>query len=854
MPPPDHSWSNRFADAVIRHRGAFVLGVLAAGLVAAFGIPRLRTDSSPEQLVASHDGQRQLADELRRRFGDSDRVVFLLVRAEDVLAPAPLAHVHALSRHFREAPFVEAVRSVTVTPVPRAAEGAGRAAQPAASGAADLADLDDLDDLADLADLDDLADLEDEEPVPIEVHDALGTLARAEPERFPRGVLSVHDRLGALEAGPLVRGDTVEPGEVRAVRRALDDAPLLQGRLVSADRTVAAVALDLAPGGPRATERAVDAIEAWLAAHPPPVGVRVDVGGLPVLRTVLADGIERDRAVLLPLTLLVCALLLFASFRWTGGVVLPLVTVGVAAVVVVGGMGATGVPMNVLNNVVPALLIVIGLSDGIHIVNRYREELRALGDRAAAARRTVKGMAVACFSTSITTSVGLASLAVSRTEMLRTFGLLASVGILLAYVVTILFLPPALTWFRVPPRVLPQGPGRLERGIEALTAALMRRPWAVLAAALAVLAVGVVGASRIEVDTALEDQLDEGDPALATLRLMDTKLAGTRPLEILLRSEREGRLLEPDVLAVLDETARWLEGHSAVLATMSAADPLHELWRHVTGDPSVRRARFRSGAQVEALAVLLAQSPDDPLRAWARGDGRIGRMQVMLADVGARRSAALIEALRARLEARLPADVTIGMTGEGYVGSFAVESIVSDLSWSLGLAVVVIFGTLTLLFRSVRLGLLSVPPNVIPLVLTAAWMALRGISLNVATVIIFSISLGLAVDGTIHVLVRFREERRRGRDPEAALLCAARGSGRAIVVSTLTLAAGFGVLAFSELVPVRRMGELIAVTVVGCLLADLIVLPPLLKLFGAPRGAPRRRRAPGGEKEREATA
>jgi hypothetical protein len=144
---------------------------------------------------------------------------------------------------------------------------------------------------------------------------------------------------------------------------------------------------------------------------------------------------------------------------------------------------------------------------------------------------------------------------------------------------------------------------------------------------------------------------------------------------------------------------------------------------------------------------------------------------------------------------------------------------------------------MTLLLRSVRLGLLSIPSNVIPLVVTMAYMVVREIPLNAATVIIFSISIGLAVDSTIHVLARYREETLGGLGSNEALIRAARGTGQAIVVSNLTLMAGFMVLTMSSFVPVRNFGELIAITVGGCLVATLVVQPALLKIAGLPRRA-----------------
>jgi predicted RND superfamily exporter protein len=180
--------------------------------------------------------------------------------------------------------------------------------------------------------------------------------------------------------------------------------------------------------------------------------------------------------------------------------------------------------------------------------------------------------------------------------------------------------------------------------------------------------------------------------------------------------------------------------------------------------------------------------------------------------------------------------ISVSFTGEAYTGSRGQAAVVTDLLGSMLVAIVVIFLLLAFFFRSIRLGLLSIPPNLIPLVATMAYMVWREIPLNVSTVIIFSISLGLAVNGTIHVLARFREEMQHGLGREAALVRAARGTGRAIVISCITLMAGFSVLLLSSFVPVRNFGELIAITIGGCLVATLIVLPPLLSVAGGTGG------------------
>jgi predicted RND superfamily exporter protein len=255
-------------------------------------------------------------------------------------------------------------------------------------------------------------------------------------------------------------------------------------------------------------------------------------------------------------------------------------------------------------------------------------------------------------------------------------------------------------------------------------------------------------------------------------------------------------------------------------------------------DPSVRSENFKSAKQVRGLVTMMSQRNPSPLSEWLTEDGTKARVQIKLRDVGAQATMRFLDALEKMIASELADDktVTVSFTGEAYTGSRGQAAVVSDLLGSLLIAVLVIFLLLAFFFRSIRLGLLSIPPNLIPLVATMAYMVWREIPLNVSTVIIFSISLGLAVNGTIHVLARFREEMHKGIGREAALVLAARGTGRAIVISCVTLMAGFSVLLVSSFVPVRNFGELIAVTIGGCLVATLIVLPPLLRVAGGDGG------------------
>ncbi len=836
---------NWLAKLVTERRKLVIWVSVLVTLAFATQIPKLTADPAPESLLSSFEGEEYalIQQRFEEWFGKRRTAVLLLVEADDVLSRETLQQIHNLSLYFAEKPWVAKVAGITTLNIPRRVKGVTDD---------DLDDLDGLEEVggpADEGDLDDLDDLDEGEDeadaqgnLEDDVFNALLDIIESDPDRFPGGIARVGPALSAeLQTDPIIEGAEVTEEEAVELAAAIEGNPLLVGRLIDEDHTVAGIALQLPELDPREMTKAMDELREGLD-RPEFQGIKVHVGGLPYLRSVIVSKMREDNLRLIPLTVLVCLLLLALSFRWVPGVLLPLGAVAITALVVVGGMGLFGEPMNVLNNVIVPLLIIIGISDATHLIQRYRDEVTddEDTDRNAAGRRTVSAIAVAVMLTSATTAAGLASLVVSKTVMLRHFGITAAIGVMISYVVIITFVPAILTWATPPKRaeVRRERTSMFTNVTSSLVAKLLHWRWAVLGAtALFTVGAGYV-ASQITVDHALLDQFDETDPVYTTTLLIEEKLAGVRPLEVVLVSTEEDHFMDPEMVQTIQKIRNWAALRPEIIRSLSYGDMLRESYALLADDPSVRSENFKSTKQVKGLVTMMSQRKPSPLSDWLTEDGKKARVQFKLRDVGAQATIRFLDALEEIIEGEFGDDetVSVSFTGDAYTGSRGQAAVVNDLLGSLLVAVLVIFLLLAFFFRSIRLGLLSIPPNLIPLVATMAYMVWREIPLNVSTVIIFSISLGLAVNGTIHVLARFREEMHTGIGREAALVRAARGTGRAIVISCVTLMAGFSVLLLSSFVPVRNFGELIAVTIGGCLVATLIVLPPLLRVAGGSGG------------------
>ncbi|MFT6395555.1 MAG: putative RND superfamily exporter protein [Bradymonadia bacterium] len=763
------------AAATTRHRastlaviGGIVLGSL--GVVVAFGIP---LDFTPQALFETFEDQQDIDARFVEHFGATENVAMVLVGHDDVLNAETLQWMHTIGLELQTREYSARVESVTLTGIPRAGPRAG------------------------------------------------------------------DGNVSELLVDSPIEGATIEANEVAALEAALASSSLLDGILISDSRSLATIAVFLADGySDLATlAPAIEDIESLIAIAPP-AGTTAEVGGLANIRVYMVERFRRDQSILIPIAMLICALCLLLSFRWWPATILPTVGVGLAGVVVLGGMAIVQEPFNIINQVVPTLMIVIGISDAIHLVSRYLEELRDGNDRCQAAERTVHTMAAACFLTSFTTAIGFGSLLVSKNGLLSRFGMTAAFGVMVAYVVTIFFLPAALTFFR-PPKLTRAQPtadphrGWIERFSVAVVRASIAKPWLTLVGGGLLTAGMAVLASTVVIDTSLLESFPPRDPTHQQTIMLQEELDGVLPIEVSLSSEQQGRFNDPEILNALTRVQSTAIEHHCVLSSQTYGDLLHEAWAAYTGDPEKLTAEFRSVGQVAQLASLLESGIPNPMDPYVTRDRRHLRVNFKVADCGSRAALLLAAELRVLLDDELEGveGITVELTGDAYSGSLGLDSLIRDMFNSLSLAFVFIFGLLSILFRSLRLGLISIPANVTPLIATMAYMALIGINLNTTTVVIFSVSIGLAVDDTIHMLARFREERARHDDVREALLAAAAGSGKAIVVTSIMLSAGMSVMLISSFMPVRLFGELVCVTLAGCLLSDLVILPAMLVLF-----------------------
>lgn len=806
----------RFAEWTIGLRWYVVALLVLVTAVFASQIPKLKADFTPSDLFANFGDAREVAEEFRGTFGNTDNVILVLVEAPDVTTPQSLEFIYTLTQQAREVPGVVGAQSITSLPEPPAGV------------------LDGEDPLLD----EPVAEAGSFTDALFNFYDSVVGVAllggEASDAKSSADAKDAEDASARFD--PIVQGLPISAERAELVERVATMSPMIHGRLLAKDRSVAAIvaSLDNDITQNKELKEVVEHFEQLLRdTAAPSVDIEASLGGLPYIRTSVVRNMSADQAVLLPAAIGVSLLILFLVFRWLPALLLPILGVGMSAVVLVGGMAIVGQSMDILNNIIPTLVVLIGISSTIHIINRYRDNIAQGRPKNGAASDAMSTMVLACFLTSFTTAIGFASLGVSKTEILRSFGLTAASGVMIAYVVVILFVPASLTFFRTPRvRKTSEEQGGFEDLIERATRGLLRFRWAILGVAFVSIVTAMALGLRTNVDSAVLDQVDPKDEVYRTTRLIEQKLGGIRPLEVYIQTEEPWGALQPDVIYTLAALTDYAQTHDGVLATLGYTVLLQETQRMLSGTSAADEEDLVDAQQLSALVRLMQKHPQNPLASWLRNEGKNARVQIMVEDMGARKTNELLDDLETEIAGLFGSmeGVDVRLTGDAYVGSRGLDAVITDLIGSLATAILIIFIVLSILFRSPRLGLISIPPALMPLAFTLCWMWIRGIPLNTATAIIFSIAIGMTVDGCIHFMTRFREEYRGDIALDEAIVAAARSTGKAIIFTCIALIVGFGVMLVSQFVPIRRFGELVAFTIFIMMLATMLVLPALLRV------------------------
>ena len=644
-----------------------------------------------------------------------------------------------------------------------------------------------------------------------------------------------------VDVGRLMEEVPERPEDLAALRERVLHDPLLVRNLVSVDGRAAGIAVRFRDMTDREfiAAKIDDQIGAVVEAARR-TGVRIHVAGRPHAKAAVYRGMVRDLGALVPLALWTLATVLAFATGSRRGVVLPLLNVGVALLWTFAVMALSGRPITILGTMLGPELIAIGGVFGVHLVAAYDEERHAPGTARAITERALADEATPIAISTATTMIGFGSLCLSNVPAVAEFGAFAVLGVgatsLLATSVLpalLVLLPPhrevsALPAFlaRWSERCVLEG----KRGLARISAASANHAGAWILGGLVAAGISAYAMPRIVIDTDYLSFFDEDSPVRQDFAAVGRMLAGAIPVYVVIDGDGPGSFREPAALRALERLEERAERLPGVSHTSSVVDTLRVMNRAIEADDP---AAERIPDERAAVSEMLQLAPKDEMSRFVNADQSRANLIVRTAEVGSASIRRLVSGLHALLRETLPEGFHGEVTGNAILLARSDDGIAESQLQSVGSAAGAIFVLVTLALRSIRLGIIAMIPNLLPVAMYFGMLGLGAAPLSLPTSLIGAVALGIAVDDTVHFLVRYRRERRAGLSPEEAARVTGLRTGLPIVTAAIMLASGFLVIALSSFATLRQFGTLFAVTVLFCIVAELVLMPALLVRFRA---------------------
>lgn len=638
------------------------------------------------------------------------------------------------------------------------------------------------------------------------------------------GVDGVHEVLSLA-----AQGAPADEAGIAALRERVRRSPLL-GQLVAPGDEATLLAIELDADlihDPTGETAAVVALRQALTSAG---GERPRMAGNPVLAETIEANNVRDTNLFSGLMMLLVGLSTLVLLRRIGPALLPGLVVLVAVGWTIGWFVAAGNQTNWVTSIIAPILMLVGVADAVHFLARYQQELPNAGSRKEAVRRTLEAITLPCLFTSLTTAAGFTSLVVNEVVPVRTFGIYAGLGVLLALVATLAVLPAVLaagTSKKAPPKV---EEGRFTALLASVDRRVRARPVVVVLVSLAVLLPLTAGAFFIQVETNLLKYFADDAPLVQDSLFIEEAWGGCSPLDIVVDAGKAGAAIEPATLEAVAELHGRLEALPGVARGVSVVDLVADLSLGTGGEGGIP-------VDHRVVDLLLLSVDDDVLGRWLEPDRRLLRMSTRFqgATLGVQEARAVIEDIEEAAAEALGGRASARLTGSSLLFMNMDDYLVQGQIKSVALLLLVLLVAMTVLFRSVRMGLLAMVPNVVPIAVMLGLMGWLDIRLDGFTVMIACIAVGIGVDDTIHYLHHLKHELGAGKPLERAMADTVTSVGRALVFTSVVLALGFWIFCLSDFVGTFNFGLLTGVTVLVALVADLVMLPAAIKLVGVPK-------------------
>ena len=562
-------------------------------------------------------------------------------------------------------------------------------------------------------------------------------------------------------------------------------------------------------------------------------GLDVRISGMPYIRTLNAKSIVDEIPIFIGAALFITSLIFFLFFRSFRATLISLIVVCFGVMWTFGIIGLLGYEITVLTALIPPLIIVIGIPNCIFLINKYQHEVKLHGNKVKSLQRVITKVGNATLMTNVTTASGFATFILTESKLLKEFGIVASLSILAIFILCLLIIPIMYTFLPYPKKRHLQHLNKRWIGafVNWMENMVRHKKITIYITTLVLIIASIIGIHQIKISGSLIEDMPQNTEFFNDIRFFESEFNGIMPLEIMIDTKRKKGVMKLSTLKRMEQLEELIDEIPELSRPISVVSLVkYSKQAYYNGNPKYYQLPTSQENNFILTYAKNSTSNVDMLTNFVDSTGQYARITTFMKDIGTDKMERIQEDLQNKINKVFPKErYEVIMTGKALVFQKGTKYLVKNLAISLTLAIVLIALFMAYLFRSFRMIIVSLIPNLLPLAVTAGLMGYVGVPIKPSTILVFSIAFGISVDDTIHFLAKYRQELQANHwKIRKSVYAALRETGVSMIYTSIVLFFGFSVFTISSFGGTVALGALVSITLLFAMLSNLLLLPSLL--------------------------
>ncbi|WP_264520274.1 efflux RND transporter permease subunit [Flavobacterium sp. N1994] len=652
--------------------------------------------------------------------------------------------------------------------------------------------------------------------------------------------LQKNDTLEKFELVPLVNQKrTLDPTYLAEIKRQLfHDLPFYEGLLFNKKSGSIRSAIYInkkVVNSPIRKKFILNVLVPEVAKFEKKTGIDLKVSGMPYIRTINTENMKGEIGLFIGAALFITSLIFFLFFRSHRATFISICILIVGVMWSFGTLGLFHYKITILTAIIPPLIIVIGITNCIFLINKYQQEIKTHRNQAKALQRVISKIGVSTLMTNLTTAIGFATFMITGNDLLYEFGLVTSINVITVYLLTLMVVPIVYSFMPLPKeKHLNHLSKNYLSSILNLVENLVKNKRNLIYSIYGLLLIfSVIGVSQMKVSGSLIGEMPKSASFFKDIVFFEKEFNGVMPLEIMINTKRKKGVMKSSTLRKMDELQTTIDSIPELSKPVSIVNLVkYSKQAFYNGNPEYYDL---PNSQEQAFILSYAKnatkgSKDNLMKSYVDSTGQYARITTFMKDIGTEEMAKIEKKLHAKIDKIFPSDrYEVTLTGKALVFQKGTSYLVTNLIESLIFAILLIAGLMAYMFRSWKMIFASVVTNILPLCITSGLMGYFGIPLKPSTILVFSIAFGISVDNAIQFMAKYRHDLiQNGGKIKKAVISALHETGVSTFYTSVVLIFGFAIFTLSSFGGTIALGGLISVTLTFAMFANLVVLPALV--------------------------